>query len=133
MKIRCFTLSVLVIILAVLFTGCGEEEYELDGVKVSKIQLDIVSGSDATFKFSVSNISDEDILFDAGKFTLKLDGEDGKVISFMGGKETIKADSKDTLSYLVYEDHPEIKEDDTVKVYFDDKEICQVKVGKIEL
>ena len=51
----------------------------------------------------------------------------------MGGKETIKADSKDTLSYLVYEDHPEIKEDDTVKVYFDDKEICQVKVGKIEL
>ena len=91
MKIRCFTLSVLVIILAVLFTGCGEEEYELDGVKVSKIQLDIVSGSDATFKFSVSNSSDEDILFDAGKFTPEAGRRGRKGHKFYGRKRNHKS------------------------------------------
>ncbi|WP_028505373.1 hypothetical protein [Ruminococcus sp. FC2018] len=133
MKKRCFALSVLIMICAVLFVGCGEEKYELDGVDVSNIQVDLVRGSDATFKFDVKNSSDESVSFDAGKFTLKLDGDDNKIIRFMGGKETIDADSKDTVSYLVYENHPEMKEDDTVKVYFDDKEICEVKVGKIEL
>ena len=120
-------------ICAVLFAGCGEEKYELDGVDVSNIQVDLVGGGDATFKFDVKNSSDESVTFDAGKFTLKLDGDEGKIIQFMGGTETIDADSKDTVSYLIDEDHPDMKEDDTVKVYFDDKEICEVKVEKIEL
>ncbi|MBQ3937347.1 MAG: hypothetical protein II722_09845 [Ruminococcus sp.] len=127
------TSAVMLVSCLFLFASCGretQENYELNGIMVSNIQICRLTGDSFNFLVGVSNPSKEGKSFDAGKFILKL--ESGNAIPHMAGIVSAPADKYELHSFMVSDDHPEMKVGDKVTVYYDGDELCEIKITEID-
>lgn len=116
-----------------LFASCGKKDkdsFDLNGITVSNIQVCRLTGDSYNFLIGISNPSTEEKNFEAGKFELKL--ESGNSIPHMAGTLGAAAQKYELHSFMISDDHPQMKVGDKVTVCFDGEELCEIKITEID-
>lgn len=116
-----------------LFASCGKKDkdsFDLNGITVSNIQVCRLTGDSYNFLIGISNPSTEEKNFEAGKFELKL--ESGNLIPHMAGTLSAAAQKYELHSFMISDDHPQMKVGDKVTVCFDGEELCEIKITEID-
>lgn len=127
------TAVVMIISSLFLFASCGKKDkdsFDLNGITVSNIQVCRLTGDSYNFLIGISNPSTEEKNFEAGKFELKL--ESGNSIPHMAGTLSAAAQKYELHSFMISDDHPQMKVGDKVTVCFDGEELCEIKITEID-
>lgn len=127
------TAVVMIISCLFLFASCGKKDkdsFDLNGITVSNIQVCRLTGDSYNFLIGISNPSTEEKNFEAGKFELKL--ESGNSIPHMAGTLGAAAQKYELHSFMISDDHPQMKVGDKVTVCFDGEELCEIKITEID-
>ena len=127
------TAVVMILSCLFLFASCGKKDkdsFYLNGITVSNIQVCRLTGDSYNFLIVISNPSTEEKNFEAGKFELKL--ESGNSIPHMAGTLGAAAQNYELHSFMISDDHPQMKVGDKVTVCFDGEELCEIKITEID-
>lgn len=127
------TAVVMILSCLFLFASCGKKDkdsFDLNGITVSNIQVCRLTGDSYNFLIGISNPSTEEKNFEAGKFELKL--ESGNSIPHMAGTLGAAAQKYELHSFMISDDHPQMKVGDKVTVCFDGEELCEIKITEID-
>ena len=126
-------LILIALISMISLASCNDESssknYSYDGLEFSKVEVLMIEENYFNLNVTVKNPTAYQKSLDLSRLHLKLNNE--TEIRHYSGFENCGAGTSSSFSIMIDDDHPEMHKGDKITVYYDEDEVCRIKVTEL--
>lgn len=115
------------------FASCKDESsskiYTYDGLEFSSVEVLLIEENYFNLNVKILNKTAYQKSLDLSRLHLKLSS--GAEIKHYSGVENCPAGASTPFSIMIDDDHPEMHKGDKITVYYDEDEVCKIKITEL--